>query len=116
MIDEQFEAPARAIRETDEWSPFLGYGDSVAFAKAALAAAEAAAWQPIETAPKEGTGIVGSAWWKMADGVYCLGWLAEGYFDGDDWAFASFDLDADEYSAPTHWMPLPQPPKEKGDD
>lgn len=67
-------------------------------------------WQPIETAPRDGTDIIGASYWLMGDGVYRLGWLAEGYLDGDVWVFASFDLDADEYNAPTHWASLPDPP------
>lgn len=67
-------------------------------------------WLPIERAPRDGTAIIGAAYWTMADGVYRLGWMAEGYLDGDRWSFASFDLDEDEFSLPTHWMPLPAPP------
>ena len=68
-------------------------------------------WLPIERAPRDGTAIIGAAYWTMADGVYRLGWMAEGYLDGDRWSFASFDLDEDEFSLPTHWMPLSNPPQ-----
>jgi hypothetical protein len=68
-------------------------------------------WRPIETAPRDGTEVVGSAWWIMDDGAYRLGWMAEGYLCGDRWAFASFDLNEDEYSKPTHWKPLPAAPE-----
>jgi hypothetical protein len=67
--------------------------------------------QTIQTAPRDGTNIIGFCYWKMDDKVYRLGWVAEKYFDGEQWYFASFDLDEDEYSSPSHWMPLPQPPK-----
>lgn len=40
------------------------------------------------------------------------GWVAEGQFDGDGWTqyrwSAKFDKDA-----VTHWVPLPEPPKEE---
>jgi DNA-binding XRE family transcriptional regulator len=66
-------------------------------------------WQPIETAPKDGTDIIVCSAWIMADGAYRIGWVADGYFDGDCWVFGSFDVDPEDYSAPTHWMPLSAP-------
>jgi hypothetical protein len=73
-------------------------------------------WQPISTAPRDGTDILGCYAWTMADGVYRIGWIADGYldghFDGGRWVFASLGIDPEEYSAPTHWMRLPDPPKQ----
>jgi hypothetical protein len=71
-------------------------------ARAALAAAEPR-WQPIETAPKDGTEIF--ACWSASKTVSVVSWF------GDAWA----DANRDEVyvSPPTHWMPLPPPP---GDD
>lgn len=70
-------------------------------------------WQPIETAPKDGTdilcsfsGAVSIAFWdvKAPDEYYynqrskTPQWLShEGSYLGEE---------------PTHWMPLPKPPKE----
>ena len=68
-------------------------------------------WQPIETAPKDGTPHVrglwvtsnrtGARWWESI----------AGYVD-DDGEFVDHDGNApwhgDDY---THWMPLPEPPK-----
>jgi hypothetical protein len=54
-------------------------------------------WQPIETAPKDGTDILGC--WVRSN---VMGVVS--YFDGI-W------LENDEkVSAPSHWMPLPELP------
>jgi hypothetical protein len=65
-------------------------------------------WQPIETAPKDGTPILGYrdgqmttvVWkrWGEWAGEWCL--VAPGYYaEADDWE-------------PTDWTPLPDPPPE----
>ncbi len=55
------------------------------------------AWQPIETAPKDGTEILGCWLPSLVCGVVSWGF--------GEWA------EADErVRAPTHWMPLPEPP------
>ncbi len=67
-------------------------------------------WQNISTAPKDGTQILiwnGQdtvvAWW---DDVYI--WVSPGA-----WISYLNRSDTDEYE-PTHWMPLPAPPKDAG--
>jgi hypothetical protein len=66
------------------------------------------AWQPIETAPKDGTTIdVCNRWGdRSADVAWVDGkwryWGVDG-FGSPGWV--SLDL------SPTHWMPLPEPPK-----
>jgi len=78
-------------------------------------------WQPIDTAPKDGTGVLLAP--HMATASWDFG--AEGWiilniplnedrtlsFSGDKpelW----FELMADVYGVqPTHWMPLPEPPQ-----
>jgi hypothetical protein len=72
-------------------------------------AREAGELQPIETAPKDGTAILACGAWTMPDGSYWVGWIADGCFDGEHWRFGSLDLDPEEYSPPTHWMPIPAP-------
>ncbi len=74
-------------------------------------------WQPIETAPKDGTVIIGYGLppkatvnqrhfgsdvrtiktWKLGD---TIGWSARN-------RFGMFTVGFE----PTHWMPLPEPPK-----
>ncbi len=62
-------------------------------------------WQPIKTAPKTGTflgfdsviGVYQAIWDKKIDEFICL---------------TSWGHEKDEFfPAPTHWMPLPDPPK-----
>jgi len=62
-------------------------------------------WQPIETAPKDGTKILGYGKWCCADTrsadtimFICDEW--QGAIDGNEHKFT-----------PTHWMPYPEPPK-----
>lgn len=51
-------------------------------------------WQPIETAPKDGTVI--DLWYPD------FGRLADQWYDADDGWFVAPN--------PTHWMPIPEPP------
>ena len=67
-------------------------------------------WQPIETAPKDGTnvslwssGFYGICHWSppgtiSEDGFWC-------YTPRVEWAIL-------ELKSPTHWMPLPEPPSD----
>ena len=94
-------------------------------------------WQPIETAPKDGTWIL--VWGGSADDgheTYHLTWNdpekqadqdaviasinsrpvvafwkdSESYNRGD-WSYAAWDCGwRNFYENPTHWMPLPPPP------
>lgn len=69
-------------------------------------------WQPIETVPKDETWVLlyfpDFTWAAEANGVILAFWSN----DGHGW----FDSEAasnalDEEHQPTHWMPLPEPPK-----
>lgn len=93
----------------------------------------AADWQPIETAPKDGTWIQAIIPGHGADNI--IAWL-NGLLDtdGDDcggWSFVTEQEPPDcwsdgvcwEHNAdgvpsviPTHWRPLPAPPKVDGND
>lgn len=71
-------------------------------------------WQPIETAPKDGTVIdlwINGArwtdcWWQVGNRLHPLdGWYSDALDCGDaDWFC--------DDQQPTHWMPLPAPPHE----
>jgi hypothetical protein len=56
-------------------------------------------WQPIETAPRDGTTVL--AWcdeWKHARTAWA--------YESDQWQAAPPSI-----FQPTHWMPLPAPPE-----
>jgi hypothetical protein len=66
---------------------------------------EPSEWQPIESAPKDGTDIlaIGRNYGQDNSGFhyvnvhsFCASWL---------------DSDGEEYAHLTHWMPLPKPPE-----
>ena len=61
-------------------------------------------WQPIETAPKDGTRVLlygngAGVQWQVSE------WVIEDKFAG--W----YPWDWPDYEEPTHWMQLPEPPK-----
>lgn len=80
-------------------------------------------WQPIETAPKDGTNIlltngitVAQGWWEHEDpfvresrdlhGAYADQMESDGF---DDW----LDCEGGMRPNPTHWMPMPPAPEVK---
>src|SRR3990167_6045573 len=98
-------------------------------------------WQPIETAPKDGRVIILAVDYKRSgyDRVHCGFWVTsrrdrwiikdqdtqvrDGWIDESRWQhFVSADSASEEWDDqdegvfvrefdPTHWMPLPEPPK-----
>lgn len=64
------------------------------------------AWQPIETAPKDGTNVLLSEPWQDVT----IGWFSQ---RGRGWCafYNGFEDNVDENCKPTHWMPLPEAPR-----
>lgn len=63
-------------------------------------------WQPIETAPKDGTPILG-----FADGeITTVEWFQIGAIAGYFTLCVCGPWAVDGEWNPTHWMPLPNPP------
>lgn len=60
-------------------------------------------WQPIETAPKDGTWILIWLDW--------IGHPMSSAFDNGSWQNLPWVANSKLYN-PTHWMPLPKPPTE----
>ena len=73
-------------------------------------------WQPIETAPKEGTDVILS-WWTLGSSdrkrIVQAGRFdkdnGDGEYHSETWASCFWD-GWDTPPTPTHWMPLPAPP------
>ena len=61
-------------------------------------------WQPIDTAPEDGTEILLSHDGFVFSGEYDLSYGRFGRFTHEGLV---------EHQHPTHWMPLPEPPKAK---
>ena len=113
MTDARIEAAARALCDSQGYRPD---GDEITptnypemdvnwkvyeeEATIAITAADAAAWMPIETAPKDRTRIM----IRKTTGHICVAFFDDGEWYGDDW----YCVHHDEYI--THWQPLPAPP------
>lgn len=73
-------------------------------------------WQPIETAPKNGAWLLlvrsvfipVVAYWDSERGR----WLSELEWEVSDETWEEFLMH--EHYRPTHWMPLPKPPRPNG--
>lgn len=83
-------------------------------AEAAWNAALASRWQPIETAPKDKDILISDG-----ETVSQGGWLTEEEWDGADYGeqinYAGWWFVGGINFKPTHWMPLPEPPREDWD-
>lgn len=65
-------------------------------------------WQPIETAPKDGTIVL------LHRGILCFGYYFVGADKSCGWITSKIarNHDLQTIEPPTHWMPLPAPPTE----
>jgi hypothetical protein len=59
-------------------------------------------WQPIETAPKDMTRVLG----YVEESVVVMWWFTYSSHDYGCWETVDGESEVD----PTHWMPLPNPP------
>lgn len=97
------------IREHGQFPHWLDLVDVANALDAAIALMRGQSWQPIETAPKDGIAILGYSDGAMATVRWCaLGnyWelvVVGGWAEDDEWE-------------PTHWQPLPTPPKDTADE
>lgn len=71
-------------------------------------------WRPIETAPKDGTIILVYGYWDgelSEKDIEREVWKA--HFNLGTWCLDGSEFYAVEIANPTHWMPLPEPPKKE---
>lgn len=68
-------------------------------------------WQPIDTAPKDGTSILLGRFTgnpkEQHEGLQAVDWYRTPAKDAGFIGFGKFNA---QYWPPTHWMPLPPPP------
>jgi hypothetical protein len=77
-------------------------------------------WQLIETAPKDGTQVVAGAWddgvWRQAVVAWAAGWSRVWSNEQEEWwrllEDGAHSINDALLFEPSHWMPLPDPPKE----
>ena len=67
-------------------------------------------WQPIETAPKDGTPII-LGFPDMACEGYWMCDPSRNHWGETGWFASDSDVLFEHPWKPTHWMPLPEPPK-----
>jgi hypothetical protein len=80
-------------------------------------------WQPIETAPRDGTPVLlYFAHYPIYEPDYrnaaerCeVGWFSGGVWHESGTAHDLFEPWRDKAGRPTHWMPLPPPPQTDSD-
>lgn len=87
----------------EKWAEENGITTTMVFCWQAWQAAIAAQWQPIETAPKDGSVI--NTYRKCRGQIF----IFAAYFKNGDW-FCLDDDDMPVMPHPTHWMPLPPEP------
>lgn len=101
---EDYESLVRDTLARDGWRPEFAAFVAAAPRLLRLLLAERA-WQPIETAPKDGTAIIGfdaarESSQPALNGVEFMRWVDGVWRDPETWT-----------CHPTHWMPLPAPPE-----
>ncbi|WP_156480925.1 hypothetical protein [Variovorax sp. PAMC 28711] len=97
------------MTEDSEVRAYAASRARVAFDALQAIAAPPEGWQPIETAPKNGTAIL-ALWTRFPhmdlnrDCYSVVAWI-------DDMHWASIDEVDHAFASPDRWMPLPPPPK-----
>ena len=117
LTDEEYEGhrPAQGEREANTELAVAAVNFLRAHsAEIAGALRDAEGWQPIETAPRDGSRILAMIRWSWSDGTDgeaqdVIYWCAGGKF----WVCGTpmnYVQGLDEGVEPTHWRPLPAPP------
>ena len=108
-LDDQIERVARAMARHD-LGPLYGLKYWEEYQRLAQVALDAAyAWQPIETAPKDGTPIFALC---FEDYPQVVVWDQEIDY-GDEGVRQIWRSQLEGFVIPTYWMPLPPAPEEE---
>lgn len=75
-------------------------------------------WQPIETAPKDGTKVIlyngnraaSAQWFDKFEKCENDQFPQTGWFEGISYGYHCF------FYSPTHWIPLPEPPNQESNE
>lgn len=102
MTDPRIEAAITEMKRLFGAGECVDRAEWSACAECILAAADAAAWKPIESAPRDGTHILVPMKFIGADVVA---------YDLGAWRETTNMLRLKD--EPTHWQPLPAPPKDE---
>jgi hypothetical protein len=113
VSDERLEQFARThVRHEGNRSNTTLPSDELRSMALELAQRRSAGWQPISTAPRDGTAVF--AYWplrkNMKTSAKNFGFVT---WQGHCWCNA--EDSKDEWADPTHWQPLPPPPFEQED-
>lgn len=65
-------------------------------------------WKPVETPPRDGETVLCFWGWPPRTKYPPACWSV-GTYENEKWRYP--DNQEDDYADPTHWMPLPAPPK-----
>lgn len=118
ILEAMREAEKFIFRHSEPW--YVTGQEARRKIRAAIAALEGMRWQPIETAPKDGTYILIidlTAETPEADKVH---WAENVWRCGDELDWKENPQACREvvgvYRTPTHWMPLPIAPNKTGEE
>ncbi len=115
ITDAMVEAAWEAFERVFDESHKDGNSQNVDVIRAALEAAERAAWRPIEEAPKDGTSVLlGGGEWLCEERLEWIGTAAVAYWNTKCWAITGSDARdvLIAYEDPTHFRPVPTPHEE----
>ena len=78
-----------------------------------LASMIAPQWQPIETAPKDGTPVIvyPPLWRDVTISMACFDMDRGAVYSRPFWRHLDADSAMSRDNQPTHWMPMPEPPE-----
>ena len=109
MTDPRIEAAAHELNRLFSEGEQANDAMWLSCAECILAAADAVAWRPMSEAPSDGTRFW--AWFPLRNNVFSIRWAFNIYDEKDNWTLDDDESACLTHDNPTHWQPLPAPPK-----